>query len=87
MTDKTKCIINSIEETTTLMYLGIDKDIERKDAEEIVEKFKGDKYIVATIVKGKNYDIFDVYARSPKVTVDCRRPGDMPYPLKYTLKK
>jgi len=86
MTNKTKCQIDSNEETTTLVYLGIDKDIERKDAEEIVEKFKDNKYIVANIQKGRDYDIFNVYAMSPKVTVDCRRPEDVSRPLKYTLK-
>ena len=65
---------------------SIDKDIERKDAEDIVEKFEDNKYIVASIQKGKDYDIFEVYARSPKVTVDCRRPEEKSRPLKYTLK-
>lgn len=86
MTDKTICQIDSSEETTTLVYLGIDKDIERKDAEKLVDKFKDDKYIVANIQKGSDYDIFNVYAKSPKVIVDCRRPEDKSRPLKYTLK-
>jgi len=86
MTNKTECNIDSSEETTTLVYLGIDKDIERKHAEEIVEKFKDNKYIVANIEKGRDYDIFNVYVRSPKVMVDCRRPEDASRPLKYTLK-
>lgn len=86
MADKTKCNIDSSEDITTLVYLGVDKDIERKDAEEIVRKFKDDKYIVADIQKGKEHDIFSVVAKYPEVTVDCKRPEEKRIPLKYTLK-
>lgn len=87
MVDKTKCYIESRDDTTILVYLGVGTDIERKDAEEIIEKFKDHKYIVANIQKGKDYDIFSVYAKSPKVTVDCRRPEDKQRPLKYALSR
>jgi hypothetical protein len=90
MVNQMKCRIDYNENTTTLVYLGIGEynpyNIERKDAEDIIRKFKDDKYIVANIQREKDHDILNVVARFPEITVDCGRSDQKSVPLKYTLK-
>ena len=83
------CNIQYNEGAAWLVSLSVTKDgiaeemIDKKNAEEIVEKYKNDDYIVANIEN----NTLNVSARYPIVVVDCKYPGEKSTPSIYTLTK
>lgn len=78
-----RCKIKSYESSILLVGARLDKDIERKNAEEIVQQFKGDKYISASIRE----NVLEVHAKYPRIAKECARPGERVITLNYTLEK
>lgn len=67
--NRLKCKVTYYERRTLFMKAILDVDIERKNAEDIAQKFKGDKYISANIVD----NILEVYVTSPRFSRECTR--------------
>lgn len=76
------CDIKSTEETRKLFEMEIVNDDGRKKAEEIIKRFKDDKYIFVYIEK----ESLIAHAKYPEVIIDCRTKGMKYDPTIYRLK-
>jgi len=54
------------------MNSRLDLHIERKNAEDIVQQFIGDKYVSANIIDNN----LKVYIKFPRYSMECTRPGE-----------
>lgn len=77
------CDVRYNPDTITLIALLVGRDISKENADALVAKFKDDEWISAYITDN---GVLYIDARYPVVTVTCTKPGEKPYPLKYTLK-
>lgn len=64
-----KCKTKYFERDVLLMGARLGTDIERKDAEDIVQQFKGDKRVRANIIE----NVLEVYITSPRFRTECIR--------------
>ena len=86
------CNIESREGSMPLATVRIINDDGMKNAEDIIDKFKNDKYIIAridqeTIGKKENGKILVLRAKYPIITVDCSAKGGMFSPARYGLER